>query len=344
MKYQWNCCLLSITLIIISGAGLAADTPPAKEGNNGIPFLKYQIQQLESELEATNQQLSEATALLKKKESDIESLNTELLKVENEVGQLSASLEKEQNLYRIPATGQKECWFSESLDPDDPHVSNSCSGSGQDAEYKSGLPLPMIRFIDNQDGTFTDNFTKLTWLKKGDCYPGIDWHGALEAAENLEGHEITSICGLADGSQPGDWRVPNVRELQSLLDYRTADIGGNRSLPTTIPLTGVDVYYWSSTSFAVNPTSIFSDLIFACSTRNYGADNRFRFSDAYVVNFLSGETIHTPKEAREDIDTRHGIYDPGIDNNPCATTGFRSASPPNGIPNPGFIAVKNEKD
>ncbi len=26
-------------------------------------------------------------------------------------------------------------------------------------------------------------------------------------------------CGLTDGSDVGDWRLPNVKELQSLIDY-----------------------------------------------------------------------------------------------------------------------------
>ena len=53
--------------------------------------------------------------------------------------------------------------------------------------------------------------------------------------------------GLNDGSQAGNWRLPNVRELQSLVDY-------GRSMPAfsgVPPFTGVQYnhYYWSSTNF-----------------------------------------------------------------------------------------------
>ena len=38
---------------------------------------------------------------------------------------------------------------------------------------------------------------------------------ALRCANKLNSGE----CGLSDGSVEGDWRLPNVREMQSLIDY-----------------------------------------------------------------------------------------------------------------------------
>lgn len=62
------------------------------------------------------------------------------------------------------------------------------------------------KFKDNGDGTITDEATGLTWMK-ADSGKGLDWPAALEYAENLE---------LADHD---DWRLPNAKELQSLVDY-----------------------------------------------------------------------------------------------------------------------------
>ncbi|NIO68243.1 MAG: DUF1566 domain-containing protein, partial [Anaerolineae bacterium] len=54
-------------------------------------------------------------------------------------------------------------------------------------------------------------------------------------------------CGLGDGSSEGDWRLPNVRELQSLIDYGRQ----TPALPSGHPFTGVQSsLYWSSTTHA----------------------------------------------------------------------------------------------
>ncbi|WP_117880447.1 Lcl C-terminal domain-containing protein [Aureibaculum luteum] len=61
-------------------------------------------------------------------------------------------------------------------------------------------------FIDNGDGTISDLATGLMWQKADD---GIsrDWEDALEYSENLE---LASF---------NDWRLPNTKELQSIVDY-----------------------------------------------------------------------------------------------------------------------------
>lgn len=71
------------------------------------------------------------------------------------------------------------------------------------------------RFSDNEDGTITDLTTGLMWmkidsgtLKAGDQKDGkLNWYQALEWAENLS---------YADYN---DWRLPNAKELQSIVDY-----------------------------------------------------------------------------------------------------------------------------
>ena len=60
-------------------------------------------------------------------------------------------------------------------------------------------------------------------------------------------------CGLTDGSVAGDWRLPNVREMQSLIDYGQ----DSPALPAGHPFTGVSASqaYWSSTVFARVPSN-----------------------------------------------------------------------------------------
>ncbi len=66
------------------------------------------------------------------------------------------------------------------------------------------------QFSDNGDGTVTDKATGLVW-SKSDSGKGMDWHDALawvrrKNAEKYLGHD--------------DWRLPNAKELQSIVDYQ----------------------------------------------------------------------------------------------------------------------------
>ncbi len=140
----------------------------------------------------------------------------------------------------LPATGQKVCYgFVENQG----WVEVPCDGAtcaGQDGSYAAGCPLEG-RFADNGDGTVTDNCTGLMWQKdtadvNGDGHStGQDyavWCDALAYCENLSfaGHD--------------DWRLPNVRELQSIVDY------GRFNPSIDLMFGAFSSVYWSSTSFA----------------------------------------------------------------------------------------------
>lgn len=105
----------------------------------------------------------------------------------------------------------------------------------------------------------TDNLTGLIWLKNANCFGEQTWADALNDCNNLK----DGSCGLTDNSIAGDWRLPNVKELQSLIHYGVHD----PALPDTSgmgkwsegdPFTGVlcgvtncaDGYYWSSNTAA----------------------------------------------------------------------------------------------
>ncbi len=88
-------------------------------------------------------------------------------------------------------------------------------------------------FRANRDGTVTDGLSGLMW-QRTDSLTASDWPGALNYCENLTqgGHR--------------DWRLPNARELQSLVDYRRAD----PALDTNyFAQSDGDGWFWSSTTF-----------------------------------------------------------------------------------------------
>jgi hypothetical protein len=122
----------------------------------------------------------------------------------------------------------------------------SCAGTGQDGALLKGVTVSP-RFTDNGNGTVTDNLTGLIWLKTVSCFgSSSNWNTALSDANTLH----NGSCGLTDGSAAGDWRLPNIMELLSLIDNGQV----NPALPPGHPFTGVGVEAWSSTTHADVPS------------------------------------------------------------------------------------------
>ncbi len=92
-------------------------------------------------------------------------------------------------------------------------------------------------FTDNSDGTVTDNLTGLIW-QKSPFADTLTWEESLNYADTL------SLNGLTD------WRLPNIKELQSINDESRI----NPSLNTAYFNTGNAKKYWSSTTLP-NQTS-----------------------------------------------------------------------------------------
>ena len=113
--------------------------------------------------------------------------------------------------------------------------------TGDDGDLQRGAIWPNPRFTDNGNGTVTDNLTGLIWLKNANCFEGKDWDTALGDCNGLKDGD----CALSDGSSAGDWRLPNAKELFSLIDLGQY----SPALPSGHPFTGVQSnFYWSSTT------------------------------------------------------------------------------------------------
>jgi hypothetical protein len=95
-------------------------------------------------------------------------------------------------------------------------------GTRDDGELERGVAWPNPRFTDNDDGTFTDNLTRLIWDSNPNRFGRHLWDQALADCNALQdnGNDLT------DGSEAGDWGLPNVREMYSLIDY-TSKISGS---------------------------------------------------------------------------------------------------------------------
>jgi hypothetical protein len=139
----------------------------------------------------------------------------------------------------LPDTGQTSCYNSSGS-------TITCSGAGQDGSYI--LLNPQLSYIDNGDGTVTDKYTGLMWKKCSEPDTTTNcsgtpntyiWTNAISQCENL------TYAGYSD------WRLPNMKELFSLIKYE----GSSRPyIDTTYFPNTVNGYYWTSTTFALTPS------------------------------------------------------------------------------------------
>ncbi len=99
---------------------------------------------------------------------------------------------------------------------------------GDDGQRRTGMPLA---YLDNHNGTITDLNTGLTWEKKVgmDGMPnGNDLHDADNVYPWIEAFNFVALLNANNFAGRSDWRVPNIKELETLVDY-------GAGIPTTRP-------------------------------------------------------------------------------------------------------------
>jgi hypothetical protein len=119
---------------------------------------------------------------------------------------------------------------------------NICLGNIKEASMKRNILFSILLslllatsafagYVDNGNGTVTDTYTNLMWERQ-DGATVEPWSYAISYCEGL------SLGGFTN------WRLPNVKELRSILDSTktSAPLISNVLLPISFP-----PRYWSST-------------------------------------------------------------------------------------------------
>ncbi|MFW5735268.1 MAG: DUF1566 domain-containing protein [Oceanidesulfovibrio sp.] len=138
----------------------------------------------------------------------------------------------------LPRTGQKQCF-------DDRGRTIECGGTGQDGELRMGVAWPEDRFAvhPGDKDAVLDRLTGLLWrINANECGRLTTWKEALDKATR------------AGMSSAGPWRLPNINELESLVDCSAHD----PALPAGHPFENTQEAYWSSTSSGFEPDWTFN--------------------------------------------------------------------------------------
>jgi hypothetical protein len=162
--------------------------------------------------------------------------------------------------YTVVDTGQAKCYNNGS------DISCPAEGAafyGQDAQFDGNQPSYTL----SADGlTVYDNVTGLTWTQS----PDLDGDGDIDIDDKLtfaEAQTYPDILNAASFGDYNDWRLPSIKELYSLMDFRGTDpiIGGGTAGLTPFIDTdyfafgygneaagerNIDAQFWSSTEYA----------------------------------------------------------------------------------------------
>ncbi len=161
-------------------------------------------------------------------------------------------------------------------------------------------------FMDNGDDTITDQATGLMW-QKGDNGSGVIWQDAMAYCEALNqgGHD--------------DWRLPNAKELQSIVDYSRAPDASNPAQrgPAIDPIfnvTETESWYWTGTTLTEGPPDRSgSDAVYLAFGRAFGVYTDPRTGETTLRDVHGAGAQRSDPKSGDPADYAGGRGTPGQD-------------------------------
>ena len=178
--------------------------------------------------------------------------------------------------YPVVDTAQDTCY--------DDSVAISCPDPGeafygQDAQHTGNAPS----YADSGDGTVTDNITGLMWQQS----PDTNGDGVIDADDKLTYDQAVAGAGTLSLGGYTDWRLPTIKELYSLIDFRGVDPSGYEGTNTAGLVPFMDTAYFD---FGYGDTSAGERIIDAqyASLTKYVSTTMNGDETLFGVNFADG--------------------------------------------------------
>ncbi len=115
--------------------------------------------------------------------------------------------------------------------------------------FVCGEEYGVNNFQDNKNGTISDHATALMWQRDDSC-KGMSWEEALSYAQTMNKKKYLGY---------NDWRLPNAKELQSIVDYtRSPESTASAAIDPLFKISKIKneggetdyPFFWSSTTHA----------------------------------------------------------------------------------------------
>ncbi len=177
---------------------------------------------------------------------------------------------------RVVGTGQMTCYDAQAAIPCP--VSGE-SFFGQNAQTDGRAP----GYLDNGDGTVTDLNTGLMWRQS----PDMNGDGHIDVDDKLTFDEAIAAAQSYSLAGHTDWRLPTIKELYSLIDFRGVDPSGYATSDASglIPFIDTDVFGFGYGDVRAGERII--DAQFATSTEYVGT-TMGGAATMFGVNFADG--------------------------------------------------------
>ncbi|EQA61491.1 DUF1566 domain-containing protein [Leptospira alexanderi] len=124
-------------------------------------------------------------------------------------------------------------------------ISNEPQGNNINLRCVSGNPIPAFSFVNNGNGTVTDQNTGLLWSQCSEGQAGV---GCAGGSSDLDWTAALNACDVLNLAGRTNWRLPNANELLSIVDFNNNNPAINVvSFPNT-----PNSNYWTSTTYENN--------------------------------------------------------------------------------------------
>lgn len=180
--------------------------------------------------------------------------------------------------FTVVDTNQQACY--DDIGTEITHPARSGAFYGQDAQYVNNPPA----FIDNGDGTVSDRVTGLTWQQS----PDTNRDNRIDATDKMSFTQAQAYCGNLTLAGSTDWRLPDIKQLYSLIDFSGVDPSGYEGTDTSGLEPFIDTAYFdfgygdTASAERIIDAQYASKTLYVSTTGNAGVETLFG------VNFADG--------------------------------------------------------